>query len=257
MDPRRFIHYAPDDGGGAGGEPPPAEPAGPPTWLTQVSPGYRDKKELHKYAKLNDLVDAHIDMESKLSRAVIIPDMKTAKPEEVAAFKKSMGIPEKPEDYTFKVEKDDANGSKLAEGVRLLAATKGLTKSQAEAAFDFVAGLVKTGQEGQAKAAEEAKATFPARLLEAVGKDEKKAEEVTNRMTAFLAKEIGDPELVKQIEASGLLYNPAFATRLAAVQAKLGDAPFIDGQGNGGSVSKGAFGSSYSPDFDKEYGGAK
>lgn len=254
MDPRRFIHYAEDDGGSGAPLADSPNESTPPTWLTQVSPNYRDKKELHEYAKLNDLVDAHLSMKDRLSRAVIIPDPKTAKPEEVAAFKKTMGIPEKLEDYKFKVEKDDENGTKLAEGVRLLAASKGLTKAQAEAVFDFIAGLVKTGQEGQAKAAADAKASFPSRLLEAAGKDEKKAEEITNRMTAFLAKEIADPELVKQIEASGLLYSPAFATKLAAVHAKLGDSPYIDGQGDGASKGQGAFGTEYSDDFAKEYG---
>jgi len=247
------FFYSPDDPGAGA---PPAEPAGPPTWLTQISPDRRDKKELHKYAKLNDLVDAHIDMEGKLSRAVIIPDPKTATPEDVAAFKKGMGIPEKPEDYAFDAAKYKGTPEvdKLSEATRALAVTAGFTKGQAGKVFEFVAGLVKTGTDAQAQAKAEAQKTFPARLLESVGKDQKKADEVTNRFTAFMTKHIGDEALVKEIAGSGLMFNPAFATKIAEISAKLDDAPYIDGQGTAASKSKGQFGSSYSPEFNKQYG---
>ncbi|MBU1081622.1 MAG: hypothetical protein KKB59_14160 [Spirochaetes bacterium] len=265
MDPRLMIRYAPDDGGG-GGEPPavepatpPAEPAGPPTWLTQVSPDRRDKKELHKYAKLNDLVDAHIGMEAKLARAVVIPDPKTATPEDMAAFKRTMGIPEKPEDYTFNADayKGAPNIDKLTEASRTLAVTAGLTKGQAGKVFDFVAGLVKTGTDAQTQAKAETQKTFPARLLETVGGDAKKAEEVTNRLTKFMATEIGDAELVKEIADSGLLFNPRFAAKIAVLSAKLDDSPYVDGKETTSPKGPGQFGGNYSDDFNRQFGGNK
>lgn len=264
MDPRSMLRYSPDDGGAAGAPPDPVpaapvEPSGPPTWLTQVSPGYRDKKELHKYAKLNDLVDAHLDMEGKLSRAVIIPDPKTATADDVAAFKKRMGIPDKPEEYAFDAEKYKGvpDMDKLTEATRALSATAGFTKGQAGKVFDFIASLVKTGTDAQSTQKAEVEKSFPDRLLEAVGKDPKKAEEVTNRMIAFMTKEIGDAGLVQQFRDSGLMFNPAFATKIAALSAKLDDAPYIDGKGSGASKGQGQFGSSYSPEFMKAYGGSK
>jgi len=263
----RFM-YSPDDGGAVGAPPastpptsqtPPAEPAGPPTWLTQVSPDRRDKKELHKYAKLNDLVDAHIEYEGKLARSIVIPDPKTATPEDVAAFKKGMGIPEKPEDYAFDAGKykDVPDMDKLSEAARSLSVTAGFTKGQAAKVFDFVASLVKTGTDAQAQVKAEARKTFPDRLLEEVGKDPKKAEEVTNRMTAFMTKEIGDAALIQQIADSGLMFNPAFAIKIAGISTKLDDAPYISSHGEGESKGSGAFGKSYSPEFNKQYGGTK
>jgi len=266
------FRYSPDDAGGAPPAPvaqapaapapvsapaPAPEPApGPPTWLTQVSPDRRDKKELHKYAKLNDLVDSHIEMESKLSRAIVVPDPEKATPEDIAAFKKGMGIPEKPEDYAFDTVKYKGM-EKLAEGIRDQAVTAGLTKGQAAKVFDFVASLVKSGTDGQAQAKAELQTTFPARLLESVGNDQKKAEEVRNRLTAFMTKQIGDPALVKEMADSGLLFNPRFAAKMAEISAKMDDAPYIDGKGSAGSKGPGAFGSSYSADFAKQYGGTK
>lgn len=265
------LLYSPDDG--SGGPAPaaltpaqtPAAPAqapapeaapGPPTWLTQVSPDRRDKKELHKYAKLNDLVDSHIEMESKLSRAIVVPDPEKATPEDIAAFKRGMGIPENPEGYAFDTEKYKGM-EKLAEGIRAQAVTAGLTKGQAAKVFDFVASLVKAGTDGQAQARAEQRSTFPARLLESVGNDPKKAEEVKNRLTAFMTRQIGDPALVKEMADSGLLFNPRFAAKMAEISAKMDDAPYIDGKGSAGSKGLGTFGSSYSPDFANQYGGTK
>jgi len=262
------LLYAPDDAGGAttapaAPAPAPATPAAPapetpspPTWLTQVSPDRRDRKELHKYAKLNDLVDSHIDMEAKLSRAIVVPDPEKATAEDIAAFKKGMGIPEKPEDYAFDTAKYKGM-DKLAEGIRAQAVTAGLTKTQAAKVFDFVAGLVKTGTDSQEQAKAERMSTFPDRLLASVGNDPKKAEEVKNRLTAFMTKQIGDPALVNEMADSGLLFNPAFASKMAELSAKLDDAPYIDGKGSSASKGPGAFGSSYSPDFARQYGGTK
>lgn len=264
-----FRFAPPDDGAGAppaqtppaaAATPPPAEPAaGPPTWLTQVSPDRRDRKELHKYAKLNDLVDDHLSMEAKLSRAIIVPDPEKATPEEVAAFKKGMGIPEKAEDYAFDADKFKGapDIDKLAEAVRAQAAEAGLTKGQAAKVFGFVAGLVKAGTDGQAAQKAEMQKAFPAKLLEAVGGDQKKADEVTNRLTAFMTKEIGDEGLVRAIADSGLLFNPQFAVKIAGLAAKLDDAPYVDGKGSAASKGPGQFGSSYSADFKAQFGGGK
>lgn len=269
MDPEKLFHYAPpDDGGGA----PPAVPAAlapaetpastepaPPTWLTQVSPGYRDNKALHKYAKLNDLVDAHLESESRLSHAIVVPDPKTAKPEDVVAFKKSMGIPEKPEDYAFEADKfkGTPNVDKLAEGMRAQAVAAGLTKGQAGKMFEFVASLMKVGMDGQTAQKAELQKTFPDRLLESVGKDPKKAEEVTNRMTAFMIKHIGDAALVNEMKESGILFNPTFAAKIAEISRRLDDAPYVDGQGSMVPKGPGTFGKSYAPGFEQRYGGNK
>jgi hypothetical protein len=261
-------YWSPVDEGGDSGQAAAAGSAGSgegtaepqaPTWLTQVSPDKRDRKELWKYQKLNDLVDAYSDMEARQGRAIVIPDPKTAKPEEIAAFKKGMGIPEKPEDYAFDAEafKGTPNVDKLSEAVRGLATTAGFTKGQASKAFEFVAGLMKAGNDAQAQAQAERESTFGARLLESMGGDQAKAEEVTNRLTAFMATEIGDKELVQAIADSGLLHNPAFARKIAALSTKLDDAPYIDGKGQGGSKGPGQFGSAYSSDFSKTYGGTK
>lgn len=271
-----IFHFIPDDGGATGAPPSPAPapattaaPAEPaePAYYSQLSPELRDKikarpdwKEFReKVPRLNHLAEAYLDSKDKLGRAVIIPDPKTATPEDVAAFKKGMGIPDKPEEYAFDAEKYKGvpDMDKLTDAARALSLTAGLTKGQASKVFDFVAGLVKTGTDSQATQKAETEKTFPARLLEAVGKDQKKAEEVTNRLIAFMTKEIGDAALVQEFRDNGLMFNPAFATKIAALSAKLDDAPYIDGGGAGASKSKGQFGNSYSPEFNKTFGGDK
>ena len=117
-----------------------------------------------------------------------------------------------------------------------------------------MASLGKFGMDQQAKAKEDYKASFQTRLLEAVGKDEAKAKEITNRLTSFMSKQIGDGELVKAIADSGLLYSPKFAAKIAELSKAFDDAPAPDGKASTKAAPKGAMGS-YSEAFQKEYGG--
>ena len=79
-----------------------------------------------------------------------------------------------------------------------------------------------------------------------------KAEETTNRVKMFMAKRIGDPEIVKAFADSGLLYSPKIAIKLAELSKAFDDAPYHDG---GGSEKKVGGMGDYSPEFDKEFGG--
>lgn len=58
------------------------------------------KKFAESSTDVNHLVKRALDMRSKLSNAIIRPG-KNASAEEVAAYRKALGIPEKPEEYEF------------------------------------------------------------------------------------------------------------------------------------------------------------
>jgi len=246
---------------------PTTEPQGgePVQWGGMASQFPKETREKYKDLLLGDYKDkkAHevfeelVDAKGKLGRAIVIPDPKTASPEEIAAFKKTMGIPEGPDKYDIKADayKDIDGIEGLVADFRTRAAAWGLTKSQAQGVFDLMAGLAKAGLETQIKAKQEHKESFQARLLEAVGKDEKKAEEVTNRMKEFLVKRIGDPEIVQDLADSGLLYSAKFAVKIAELSRAFDDTPYIRGaEDRKGQPAKGAMGD-YSPEFRKAAGG--
>jgi hypothetical protein len=107
-------------------------------------------KELAPFEKLDDLVKAHFDQKKKSA----IPG-KDAKPEEVAAFWKQLGYPEKPEGYALAKDQNAAaflaaaHAARLTDGqasslwkevsqnqVRALAARQEAQKAELAAALD-------------------------------------------------------------------------------------------------------------------------
>lgn len=245
---------------------PTTEPQGEPVqWGGMASQFPKETREKYKDLLLGDYKEkkAHevfeelVDAKGKLGRAIVIPDPKTATQEEIAAFKKTMGIPEGPDKYEIKADayKDIEGIEGLVADFRTRAAAWGLTKTQAQNAFDLMAGLAKSGMAAQTQAKKEHQESFQARLLEAVGKDEKKAEEVSNRFKEFLVKRIGDPEIVQDLADSGLLYSAKFAVKIAELSQAFDDTPYIRGaEDRKGQPAKGAMGD-YSPEFRKAAGG--
>jgi hypothetical protein len=92
-----------------GGDPQPGSGTGTEiklaAWTQQVPKEIRENpelaKELASFEKLEDLVKAHFDQKKKSA----IPG-KDAKPEDVAAFWKQLGYPEKPEQYALAKDKN-------------------------------------------------------------------------------------------------------------------------------------------------------
>ena len=77
-------------------------PAKPPAWIAQLEGDLQKDEKLTQYKSISELAKAYREAEGKLGKAVIVPGDK-ASAEEMAAFRKAVGVPEKPEDY--KLEK--------------------------------------------------------------------------------------------------------------------------------------------------------
>jgi len=266
------LFFSPDEGGGGPPAAPPADPAPaapaaepapepepkPATgWLTQVPKELREHPSLIKHGKMGDLLQDYIELSGKAERALYLPG-KDAKPEEIQAFLKKMGIPESAEGYELdeKLVKDQPGGKEFLEAFRTMAHTAGMTKKQAAKSLEFVAGIARSGGEAQKAAEKQARETFDARLLEAVGGNADKAQETRNRLISFMAKRVGDQELVKDMAAKGILYDVRYVRLFAQLEERVGDAPFVDGKRKGPpeAKSKGKQGH-YSAEFDAAYGG--
>jgi hypothetical protein len=87
-------------------------------WTEQVSKEIRENpelaKELEPFKKLDDLVKAHFEQKKKSA----VPG-KDARPEEVAAFWKQLGHPEKPEGYSLAKEQSAGTFLAAAHAARL------------------------------------------------------------------------------------------------------------------------------------------
>ena len=229
-------------------------------YFSQLSPDVREtlKERLAKYPKLNDLAQAVVSQEDRLSRAVIVPNAEKPDPEEVKAFRNAMGLPEKAEEYEIKIE-DIEGGKEVAGLLKKTAFNMGLTKTQAKKFGDVVVKLASAGKTKQEQDQKKAAEQFEPLVLEKVGKDEEKKTEVLNLFKRFLIKRIGDTELIKSFTDAGLIYNPAFAVKAADIERNFNDEEFVGGGAQGGGTGKkgkGVF-EGYSSDFQKQYGGQK
>lgn len=115
---------------------PKAEPPASADWRETLPDDL--KKHASRFNSIEDLVKANVDSRQKLSKA-IIPPGKDAGDEEVAAYRKAIGVPEAPDGYKFELpegaeasENDKAFHSKMAEAFHGLNVTeeqaKGLNK---------------------------------------------------------------------------------------------------------------------------------
>lgn len=84
-----------------------------------------------KFKSMDDLVKSAMAAESKMGSMVSIPDDK-ASPEQVAEFRKKLGIPEKEDDYQFEADDRVKADPKQTSAFKKLALELGLTKKQAE-----------------------------------------------------------------------------------------------------------------------------
>jgi hypothetical protein len=76
-------------------------------WRSELPDALKENDTFKSYATKNDLWKGHIDLsdkvkdyESKLANAILKPG-ENATPEEMAAYRKAIGVPDKPEDYQF------------------------------------------------------------------------------------------------------------------------------------------------------------
>ena len=273
---KQRIYWAPD-GGGAG-----AAVADPPdtsteeqnqggegggngegtktdvAYLSQISPDAREKLKdrLSKYPKITDLAQAVVSQEDRLSRAVIVPNRENPDPEELKTFREAMGLPEKAEDYKIKLEGIEG-GEEVGNLLKKAAFNMGLTKNQATKFGDVVLKLATAGKTQQIEQQKKAIEQFEPQLLEKLDNNEEKRTEVLNLFKRFLIKRIGDTDVVKRLTDAGLIYDPAFAIKVADIERYFNDETFVEGgvQGGGGTARpKGQFGD-YSPEFQKQYGG--
>lgn len=125
---------------GEGGTPPVEIPVEPVDWRTNLSPELKEHPSLATYKSVDDMAKSHINAQKLIGKKGIIPPGKDAKPEEIDAFHKALGRPDKPEDYKLSEVQapegmtEDAN---LKSGFLATAHAKGMTNEQADAIYSW------------------------------------------------------------------------------------------------------------------------
>ena len=245
---------------------PAAEPEGKPVkYLAQVSPTIREKygERLEKFPGLNELVEGAMDLEDRQARSVIMPKANAEgkfDPEELKTFKTAMGIPSNADSYEIDESKGKELGIEVGE-IKKRAYAAGMTGTQAQKLYDFIAEAGQSSKEARATALDELKGSFDDGLKGRVPDEGKRGEALNlfKAATVRIAKE--DKDFYQRLSDSGMLYSPTMAMLLAEHESRNAEEPFVMSSSGGGAPpakggTSGAWGGNYSKDW-KEGPGAK
>jgi hypothetical protein len=177
-----------------------------PTWATQVSKEYRENPEyagkLAAFEKLDDLVKGYFEAQGRSD----IPGA-DAKPEELAAFWKKLGCPEKPEGYTIAKEQNAGTFISAAHAARL-------TDEQASA-------LWKTVSESTARQLSAVQEAQAAEIAAADALLQKEYGEKYGYALEMFKRGVGDGELKARIINAGLAGRPEIVKAFIALGESL------------------------------------
>ncbi len=164
------------DGGGEGGSS--ETPASLPDNWRELLAGGDEKalKDLSRYTTPQNVVKALLDAKAKIRSGQTIQSLPDeATPEEIAAYRKNMGVPEKPEDYGLgfpeEMKPTEADAATLS-AWSAYAHERHLDPRAAKAAADFYADMAIKGRAAQEAAWEQATLESMAEMRAAFPKKE-------------------------------------------------------------------------------------
>jgi len=221
--------------------PPPSAPEGqqaPTDWRAAIA-DEKLRDHAGRFTSVGDLAKAHLDLRSKLSTA-IIPPGKDATSEDIAAYRKALGVPEKVDGYKLPDGLNDGltdTGKSVVTGVLAEMHKAGSTQAQVDAALSTFHRL--NGEALQAQQSETARAIekADADLRREWGKDFDGNVQAAQRA----AKVFGGDDFAKLVSEGTiggvpLANHPAFIKAFAQVGRRMSE----DGFQAAGALDDGA-----------------
>lgn len=203
----------------------------PEAFLDNIDPQHHSA--ISAFTDKNGLAKGYDELFTKMGTAVQIPNEQTA-PEEIAAFYRKIGAPEKPEDYELvmpKMPEGMTHDEKFEMTMRGVACEAGISKKHLKILFDAY-NTYRISQHGDE--AEEAKrliAEGDATQRKNWGADYDKNFEIVDRACAEL---IPDEELrgkfAELVTSKGLRNNPVFAEVFLGIGKSMLDDTLTKGQ---------------------------
>lgn len=235
-----------------------------PTYWTQFPKEKRDSeayKAVAKFARLEDLADAYLASEKARGEMVKVPDGNSST-EEIKAFLSKIGVPE---GGAYKIHGEKGFTPDMAgacNAFKEAAYKSGMTQEQTQNMWNFINALSKTGQARVDRMMENAKKTFDVQL-EGLYKPATRSDE-GSRLAAGHAVDnlyrfIEGTGCKAMMRSTGLCWNPQFVKALSDWMDKsiptggMSGGLSVGGGGDNGGV--GAFGSTYSEEWKKAFGG--
>jgi hypothetical protein len=188
--------------------------------------------------KLTEATTKYGDLEKKLAGAVIKPG-ENAKPEEIQAYRKAMGVPDKPEEYEFDKAEGQEDSPQLIEWFKGAAHRLGLPKDVAKGLRNeynsMLTETLKAEAVIQKKARDDARASL---VKEAGGEEQYK---VVETLADRVWKKVMGQDFGTFVKETGFINNPYPIIKVITMLAKKTGEDFAPGgePGKGGKDEKG------------------
>jgi len=205
-----------------------------PAWLAQMPADLKGKEDFTSFKTIGDLGKSYLEIKGKASEAdglkaklqtAIFKPGEDAKPEEITAYRKALGVPEKPTDYEFPKREGVEHDPKMVEFGRNVFHQANLSKDQAKIisqAWDgFVEGVVTADLKTKEKSLNEANQKLKADW----GPNFDKNMEITKR--AFT--KFSNQEFTTFLESTGVGNHPVLVKTFYEIGKAMGEDTGISG----------------------------
>jgi len=207
------------------GSPPAGSDAGtgaPTDWRSALPEDIRGEKSLSTFKDIGGLAKSYVESQKLIGGSVRIPGS-DAKPEEVSAFHRKLGVPEAPDKYELKT--GPWIDEPALQGFRQAAHKLGVPPAAAQGLLDWY-GSVWEARQGNI--GEETK-----RVESQLKQEWGAAYEKHIALAQRTVREMGGEELLTFLDDSGLGNNPALIKMLARVGSILAEDGAIPGEVDG------------------------
>lgn len=218
-----------------------ATPALPQPWMSGLTSEQKANAELIKSLSsfekgIPDLVEFYAKAEAAKGKAVVVPSEGASK-EDLAAFRKAVGVPDKPEDYKLdevKLPNGETLDPEWDKGLRALAHKVNLSQGQLNELHKWYFADLAEAMKFVKTTSQQAHAT----LRKEMGADYDAAMTFKARaVSKFLT-----PEAATRFEKTGLGNDPEIIKMFSAIGKAMGDHFFAEGS-RGEKPEAGTFGS--------------
>lgn len=199
-----------------------------PEWMSQLKGNLKESESLGGFGTVSDLAGAYLDLAGKADGMVHVPG-ENATPEEQAAFRTALGVPEKPEDYELAKPSEWPEALPWPEqsvsAFRAAAHEIGIPKAQAEALFNkqneqavaLAKQMIEQRIEQKRKAVNELRSKWGSEYDERV------------KLVQRVFRGLGDDELVEAMVRTGAADEPAVVRAFYRIYEKVGDDTWLQG----------------------------
>jgi hypothetical protein len=207
-----------------------ATPKPPPAWVAQLEGDLQKNEVLTQHETISKLSRAYVDLVGKQASRVTVPG-KDATAEEVAAYRKAIGVPEKPGDYKLdavKLPKEVPIDAKFQTDFLETAHKLGMTNEQTNYLFQWYALSVVKQVSQQLRAVETSDKQAEQQLRARWGGN-------FDRNLAYMQRAIKPylekyPDLTPALNRSGLGNHVGLLEMLAELGSLQGEHRFVDGR---------------------------